>query len=67
MLRLGFLVAVFLGSAFAQAANPLASDPKAAEIGRGMFRIYCAPCHGIRAQGGRGPDLTARHIRIRRP
>ena len=23
-----------------------------------MFRIYCSPCHGIGAQGGRGPDLT---------
>jgi len=42
----------------AQTTNPLASDPKAGEIGRGMFRIYCAPCHGIRAQGGRGPDLS---------
>ena len=27
-------------------------------MGRGQFRIYCAPCHGIRAAGGRGPDLT---------
>jgi cytochrome c oxidase cbb3-type subunit 3 len=23
-----------------------------------MFRIYCSPCHGIRGQGGRGPELT---------
>jgi len=23
-----------------------------------VFRIYCGPCHGNRAQGGRGPDLT---------
>ncbi len=23
-----------------------------------MFRIYCSPCHGIHADGGRGPDLT---------
>lgn len=29
-----------------------------AETGKGMFRIYCSACHGIRAQGGRGPDLT---------
>jgi putative heme-binding domain-containing protein len=42
----------------AQETNPLASDPKAAEVGRWMFRIYCAPCHGIHADGGRGPDLT---------
>ncbi len=30
----------------------------AAETGRWTFRIFCAPCHGIRADGGRGPDLT---------
>jgi len=29
-----------------------------AEAGKGMYRIYCSACHGIRAQGGRGPDLT---------
>jgi putative heme-binding domain-containing protein len=42
----------------AQTANPFASDPQAAETGRWMFRIYCSPCHGIHADGGRGPDLT---------
>jgi len=31
---------------------------KEADAGRGLFRIMCAPCHGIKAQGGRGPDLT---------
>jgi cytochrome c oxidase cbb3-type subunit 3 len=39
--------------------NPFRADPAASETGRGMFRIYCAPCHGIRAAGGRAPDLTA--------
>ena len=29
-----------------------------AEVGKGIFRIYCAPCHGIGARGGRGPDLS---------
>ena len=29
-----------------------------AETGRWTFRILCAPCHGIHADGGRGPDLT---------
>jgi alcohol dehydrogenase (cytochrome c) len=29
-----------------------------ADVGKGMFRIYCAPCHGIAARGGRGPDLS---------
>lgn len=42
----------------AQTANPFASDPKAAETGRWNFRIICSPCHGIHAQGGRGPDLS---------
>jgi putative heme-binding domain-containing protein len=28
------------------------------DVGRGTFRIYCSPCHGIQAKGGRGPDLT---------
>jgi len=28
-------------------------------VGRGLFRILCAPCHGIGAKGGRGPDLTS--------
>jgi len=26
--------------------------------GYSVFRIYCSPCHGIHAHGGRGPDLT---------
>lgn len=42
----------------AQSTNPFASDPQAAETGRWNFRIICSPCHGIHAEGGRGPDLT---------
>src|SRR5579872_5684062 len=42
----------------AQNTNPFASDPRAAESGRLVFRIFCAPCHGINARGGKGPDLT---------
>src|SRR5262245_7738788 len=38
--------------------NPYAGNAKEIDAGRGLFRIRCAPCHGIRAQGGRGPDLT---------
>ncbi len=38
--------------------NPYGSDPDAIEAGRGAFRIYCSPCHGIGGVGGRGPDLT---------
>jgi putative heme-binding domain-containing protein len=40
------------------AGNPFHNDPQAAEVGRGIFRIYCSACHGIRGQGARGPDLT---------
>lgn len=50
---------IFLAVFPALAQNPFANDPKAAEIGNGVFHLYCAPCHGMRAQGGRsGPDLT---------
>ena len=38
--------------------NPLAADANAASAGNSVFRLYCTPCHGIRGQGGRGPDLT---------
>ncbi|MGH9662474.1 MAG: c-type cytochrome [Bryobacteraceae bacterium] len=55
---LGFLVASAVLAQGDNARNPFASDPKAAEAGRGSFRIFCAPCHGIKAEGGRGPDLT---------
>ena len=41
-----------------EAKNPYGSDPDAIEAGRGAFRIYCSPCHGIGGVGGRGPDLT---------
>jgi putative heme-binding domain-containing protein len=41
-----------------QNVNPFAADGKAAETGRWTFRILCGPCHGIHADGGRGPDLT---------
>lgn len=42
----------------AVALTAAAQDPSPAEAGRAVFRIYCAPCHGIQAKGGRGPDLT---------
>ncbi len=52
------LVPLFALALACRAQNPFAQDPQAAENGRVVFRIYCAPCHGIKAQGGRGPDLT---------
>src|SRR5438093_6970812 len=57
---ISFLFVLFGGLALAQREpeNPFKNDPQAVEAGRGAFRIYCSPCHGIRAEGGRGPDLT---------
>jgi putative heme-binding domain-containing protein len=54
------IVAIMVAAAAAQApkTNPLAQDPKAAEDGRVAFRGSCSPCHGIKGEGGRGPDLT---------
>jgi putative heme-binding domain-containing protein len=42
----------------AQDVNPEAKAAGEAETGRWTFRIFCAPCHGIHADGGRGPNLT---------
>ncbi len=42
-----------------ETANPLASDAKAILEGESQFRIDCAFCHGLKAEGGpRAPDLT---------
>jgi putative heme-binding domain-containing protein len=54
-LNIALLIAVTCAG---QDVNPVAHDPNAAETGRWTFRILCAPCHGIRGDGGRGPDLT---------
>lgn len=60
-LRIAAAGAFFLAQAAAQQPpriNPFANNPQEAGVGKGIFRIRCAPCHGIRAKGGRGPDLT---------
>lgn len=51
-----FCLALFAPLLAAQ--NPFAGNATEADAGRGLFRIMCRPCHGIQAQGGRGPDLT---------
>src|SRR2546421_3929012 len=59
--RVPFRLGLFLTGAvcFAQQLkNPLAGDAAAIQNGRGVFRIYCGPCHGNQGRGGRGPDLT---------
>ncbi len=35
-----------------------ASALSAAGPGEGLFRIQCAPCHGLNGEGGRGPALA---------
>jgi putative heme-binding domain-containing protein len=59
-LLLRYLVLIYSSAAcFAQTSrNPLAGDPDAIAGGGAAFRPYCTPCHGIRGEGGRGPDLT---------
>jgi putative heme-binding domain-containing protein len=52
------ILASVVGGAQVPRQNPLAGDPTAAEQGRQMFRRSCALCHGIKGEGGRGPDLT---------
>src|SRR2546421_182518 len=53
-----FLLPLVAITAAAQIPNPFANDAQAAGVGKGIFRIYCAPCHGIRGQGRRGPNLS---------
>jgi putative heme-binding domain-containing protein len=38
--------------------NPLEGDEDAIKKGMGIFRTYCADCHGVDARGVRSPDLT---------
>ncbi|MEO9227847.1 MAG: c-type cytochrome [Devosia sp.] len=40
-------------------ANPLRDDPSAVQEGKKLFSsMNCAGCHGYKATGGMGPDLT---------
>ncbi len=47
-----------LAAAQTERKNPFAGDSKAAAEGRIRFRGSCSLCHGIKAEGGRGPDLA---------
>lgn len=45
-------------------ANPLQGDAAAVEEGQRLYdRMNCAGCHGYKAKGGMGPDLTDTHWR----
>ena len=42
-----------------KSTNPRLGDAVAIAGGRGLFRVYCSFCHGLKAEGGlTGPDLT---------
>jgi cytochrome c oxidase cbb3-type subunit III len=41
---------------------PLACALLAADSGQNLFRIHCAPCHGLNGEGGRGPSLAVRRL-----
>jgi putative heme-binding domain-containing protein len=58
--RTGALAVLVCAGLAAQApgVNPFANNAAEAGLGKGIFRVSCAACHGIRARGGRGPDLT---------
>jgi len=44
--------------------NPFEGDAGAAEEGHRLYdRMNCAGCHGYKAKGGMGPDLTDNHWR----
>jgi mono/diheme cytochrome c family protein len=48
--------------------NPLKNDPEAVAVGRKLFELHCAECHGEDAEGGRkAPSLRAREVQQATP
>ena len=41
----------------AKVKNPTATTPESVAAGKLGFQKFCAPCHGVNAQGGPGNDL----------
>jgi len=55
---LGSIVLFAQGNAAAAAIkNPVAATPQSIAAGQDSYRKSCAPCHGIKAEGGSGNDL----------
>ena len=40
-----------------------ATSPEDFAAGGRIYRSHCAECHGVKGQGGRGPDLTSGELR----
>ena len=61
VVALGFLGSIVLfaqGNAAAAAIkNPVGATPQSIAAGQDTYRKSCAPCHGIKAEGGSGNDL----------
>jgi mono/diheme cytochrome c family protein len=61
VLALGFLGSIVLfaqGNAAAAAVkNPIAASAASITAGQETYRKSCAPCHGVKAEGGSGNDL----------
>ena len=58
----GFTVIAVMAQGNPEAAkvkNPVASTPESIAAGKPLFTRYCAPCHGINAEGGSGSDVSA--------
>ena len=54
---------LFCGAVAAAAQGPAIRNPHTtpadAEAGAKIFRSHCADCHGLKGEGGKGPNLTA--------
>ena len=61
VVALGYLGSIVLfaqGDAAAAAIkNPVGATPQSIAAGQDTYRKSCAPCHGIKAEGGSGNDL----------
>ena len=53
----GDVVIVAQSNAAAAVTNPVAATPASVAAGEQTYRKSCAPCHGIKAEGGSGNDL----------
>ena len=54
------VILIWAGSLIAQqdTRNPRTTAEDIA-VGAKTFRSHCAPCHGMHAEGGRGPNLAS--------
>jgi cytochrome c oxidase cbb3-type subunit III len=51
------ILLLMAGCLHAQMRNPH-TTPADAEAGAKIFRSHCADCHGLKGEGGKGPNLT---------